>query len=424
MNKIKPWLKILLLCCFLSVGNVSETQAQLKVGASETAGSVSGFVQKAEAWVQTQVNTAAQKVQEFVTGPKVQAAIEKYRAIKEDITATVTDLNDAYSDTMDSVSGAQSHIGAIQEGFGEMEEEMMEEYNNIKESQVGSAADLTIQLNDINKQLEDRKTVVSEELAAKAQAAQDNYDIMQSMLGATSDEADKAVLTSEMSALEEEISGYNASLESLSGDDADSYLSEDSEYQSLLTQKQDIEAQLAALGAAGAELALGAAEKWLNQSDAQKQEEYNKVIADNFLKKGEPNTAENIERVAKYRRKVFKEDVEHVLYSSIALKLQLDDDLERLTTKQKNVAAADYKMTAGNMMVEQKIEDIKILYNYTSLMIADLRLKTSQNMLNQDYRLKNYDKNPAALNLDNYIFTKDDIPSDEGKKSFLDKVAQ
>ena len=116
--------------------------------------------------------------------------------------------------------------------------------------------------------------------------------------------------------------------------------------------------------------------------------------------------------------------MEHVLYSSIALKLQLDDDLERLTTKQKNVAAADYKMTAGNMMVEQKIEDIKILYNYTSLMIADLRLKTSQNMLNQDYRLKNYDKNPAALNLDNYIFTKDDIPSDEGKKSFLDKVAQ
>ena len=43
-------------------------------------------------------------------------------------------------------------------------------------------------------------------------------------------------------------------------------------------------------------------------------------------------------------------------------------------------------------------------------------------MLNQDHRLKNYDKNPAALNLDNYIFTKDDIPSDEGKESFLDSV--
>lgn len=55
-------------------------------------------------------------------------------------------------------------------------------------------------------------------------------------------------------------------------------------------------------------------------------------------------------------------------------------------------------------------------------MLADIRLKTAQDMMMQDYRLKNYDKNPASLNLDNYVFTEDDIKTDEGRTSFLSKV--
>ena len=86
------------------------------------------------------------------------------------------------------------------------------------------------------------------------------------------------------------------------------------------------------------------------------------------------------------------------------------------------MASVDYKITAVNLLIDQRIEDINILYNYTNLMIADLRLKTSQNMFRQDYRLKTYGKDPAVLNLDNYIFTKEDVPTDEGQTSFLDSV--
>ena len=51
-----------------------------------------------------------------------------------------------------------------------------------------------------------------------------------------------------------------------------------------------------------------------------------------------------------------------------------------------------------------------------------MKLKTALNMLNQDYRVKDYEKDPANLNLDNYVFTEDDVTSDEGEKGFLDGV--
>ena len=86
------------------------------------------------------------------------------------------------------------------------------------------------------------------------------------------------------------------------------------------------------------------------------------------------------------------------------------------------MAAVDGKLTSANLLIEQRIEDINILYKYTNLLIADMRLKTSLNVRNQKYRLENYDKDPAVLNLDNYIFTADDVPTDAKEKSFLDGV--
>ena len=419
-NKVKK--TMLIIGCFFVIGGMQNVQAQLKTGASETAGAVMSNIQKAEEWVQNQVNTASQKIQELVTGPKIQAAVEKIRALKEDITAAATEIKDTYDDVSESVDTVSDNINETVSGINEQADQITDEVDKVKETDAGTAASLTMQLTEINQQIEDRKTAVSEELSAKAQTAQDNYNMMQAMYEATEDEADKSVISSEMETLTKEMEEYNTLLEQIKDDGGEDYLNSDSEYQALIAQREDIEAQLGDIGASAADFAATAIGDFLSKSDAEKQEEYNSVISENFLKKGEANTAQNVARIMKHRQEVFKEDVAHALYTAIKLKLQLDSDLERITTKQENMAAADYKMTAGNMLVEQRIEDIKILYNYTNLLIADLRLKTSQNMLNQDHRLKNYDKNPASLNLDNYIFTEDDIPSDEGKESFLDSV--
>ncbi len=426
-NKVKKI--VIIIGCFFVIGNTQDALAQIKFGTSETAGAIMSNIQKAEEWVQNQVNTASQKMQELITGPKIQAAIEKIRALKESITAAANEIKDAYDDVSGSIDAVSDNINETVAGINEQADQITGEVDNItsevdnlKQTDVGTAANLTMQLADINQQIEDRKTAISEEVAAKAQAAQDNYATLQAMYDAAEDEADKAVISSELETLTGEMEEYNTLLEQFENNQGDDYLNSDSEYQALIAQRDDIEAQLGDISVAAADFAATTIKSLLSKNDAEKQEEYNKVITENFLKQDEANTAENVARIMKHRREVFKEDIAHVLYTAIKLKLQLDEDLERITTKQENMAAADYKMTAGNMLVEQRIEDIKILYNYTNLLIADLRLKTSQNMLNQDHRLKNYDKNPAALNLDNYIFTEDDIPSDEGEKSFLDSV--
>lgn len=399
---------IFAIVCFFTIGGICTAQAQIKFGTSETASAIMSNIQKAEEWVQNQVNTASQKMQELITGPKIQAAAEKVRALKESITSAANTIQDTYDDISDSVDTVSEDVSGVNDSV-----------DDVKQTDTISTANLTVQLNNINQQIEDYKTSVLEEMSAKIQATQDNYAVLQAMYDASEDEADKALLAAEMSSLQEEIDSYNALLSQIENDGGEEYLSGDSEYQDLLSQRDDIENQLKETAA---ESTSSFFQNMFSKTDAEKQEEYNEVINNNFLQEGEVNTVENIARITQYRRDVFKKDIAYVLYTAMKLKLQLDEDLERIETKQENMAAADYKMTAGNLLVEQRIEDIKILYNYTNLLIADLRLKTSQNMLNQDYRLKNYDKNPAALNLDNYIFTEDDIPSDEGQESFLDSV--
>ena len=96
-----------------------------------------------------------------------------------------------------------------------------------------------------------------------------------------------------------------------------------------------------------------------------------------------------------------------------------DDESHRINT---NMSGADMQISALGMQTQQTIQDIEILHKYNKLKIVDLKLKTALNMLNQDYRVKDYEKDPASLNLDNYVFTEDDVTSDEGEKGFLDGV--
>ena len=156
--------------------------------------------------------------------------------------------------------------------------------------------------------------------------------------------------------------------------------------------------------------------------DKQKNAEYNAMIAENFLLPDEVENDANVKRVLNHRNQVLISDIKNAFLSAAEQKNGFDEDIERLTRKKDNMAAVDGKLTSANLLIEQRIEDINILYKYTNLLIADMRLKTSLNVRNQKYRLENYDKDPAVLNLDNYIFTADDVPTDAKEKSFLDGV--
>ena len=406
---------LLTCCCFFAVAAAEIARAQTKIDVGTLSNTILKTIGNTEESVGEATKTAGEKAQELLIGPVENAKFEKIKALKEDITKAQSTIQDKYEEVSEDVENAASDIN-------ETAADINKTADQIENSSLKSTADLGKQLNDVNQQIENYQTAASEELTAKAKAANDNYAALQAIYDAAENEDDKAAISAQMSALTEEIDGYNTTLEQFENGEVEDYFKDDEEYQSLLAQRNDINAQLKDIGAAAAGLALTSISNLLSKTDEEKQEEYTGVILKNFLQKDEPNTPENVSRVMNYRREVFKQDVAHALYTAISLKLKLDEELKSIKTKQKNMAAADYKMTAGNLLVEQRIDDIKILYNYTNLLIAEMRLKTSQNMLNQDQRLKNYDKDPAVLNLDNYVFTEDDIPSDEGKRSFLDDV--
>ena len=212
---------------------------------------------------------------------------------------------------------------------------------------------------------------------------------------------------------------YTAQAEQFEKDE-DSFLKDDETYQKLLEEKKQLEKQLAEFSIdTGKEFFQTALAPMLKKSPEEKTTEYNAMIKENFLLPDEPENEPNVKRIRTHREEVLTADVKNAFITATQSKLHFDDDIERLERKKDNIAAVDAKLTAGNLLIEQRIEDIKILYNYTNLIIADMRLKTSLNIRNQKYRLLNYDKDPAKLNLDNYVFTVKDMPTDEDKTGIL-----
>lgn len=404
-------IKVVIFALFMSVLS-SNAQASLKTDISAFAGRVSSTINNTVENIKIKINTAAQKVQEWYTGSKIKSTIETVKALKEDVLTAASTVQDEYQETMDN-------FDEIGDSATDAYEREMEDFQN---SQTGQTVELSQQLDDVNKQIDARKEVLLAEVNAKNEAAQENLAILQSMYETTTDEDGKAQLASQIESVQNEISQYGEYSKQIEEGKGE-YLEQDSEYSKLQAKKEELAMQLAELSAdVGSDALDKFGDAFTNQSDAERSEEYNKVISENFLLREEAETAENVARITQHRQEVLIKDIAHAFYAAATLKLQLDADLERVERKKDNMASVDYKITAVNLLIDQRIEDINILYNYTNLMIADLRLKTSQNMFRQDYRLKTYGKDPAVLNLDNYIFTKEDVPTDEGQTSFLDSV--
>lgn len=404
-------IKVVIFALFMSVLS-SNAQASLKTDISAFAGRVSSTINNTVENIKVKINTAAQKVQEWYTGSKIKSTIETVKALKEDVLTAASTVQDEYQETMDN-------FDEIGDSATDAYEREMEDFQN---SQTGQTVELSQQLDDVNKQIDARKEVLLAEVNAKNEAAQENLAILQSMYETTTDEDGKAQLASQIESVQNEISQYGEYSKQIEEGKGE-YLEQDSEYSKLQAEKEELVMQLAELSAdVGSDALDKFGDAFTNQSDAERSEEYNKVISENFLLREEAETAESVARITQHRQEVLIKDIAHAFYAAATLKLQLDADLERVERKKDNMASVDYKITAVNLLIDQRIEDINILYNYTNLMIADLRLKTSQNMFRQDYRLKTYGKDPAVLNLDNYIFTKEDVPTDEGQTSFLDSV--
>lgn len=403
---------ILLLLALTCVG--PQARAGLKVDVAATAGKVVSVVEETAEKASTVVNTVAGKVQEFYTGANT--AFESVKALKEDVAAAASSVQDTYENTQKKIDEVTGTVEGLKDKAVKTYEEQVE---GLTGSDAGQVSQITKQLTDKEKEIEDYKKNAETQLLANQQSAATNLKILQQMYDEATDEDVRNVIGTQITFAELDLQNYVNQAEQFEKDE-DSFLQDDEEYQKLVEEKKLLEKQLAEFGIdTGKKFFQTSLASMLKKSPEEKTTEYNAMIKENFLLPDEPENEPNVKRIRTHREEVLTADVKNAFITAAQLKLNFDDDLERLQRKKDNIAAVDAKLTAGNLLIEQRIEDIKILYNYTNLIIADMRLKTSLNIRNQKYRLLNYDKDPAKLNLDNYVFTVKDVPTDEDKTGIL-----
>lgn len=340
------------------------------------------------------------------TGQRAKTLYEKGKMLKESV-----------AETLDSTVP----------GYGDEEEEKSyeDEYAQAEEQLDSLPSSLNVKQQEAEYKMENRRGALYQEAAGKKQAAEGNIENLEQLYEQAQDSQTKATIASKISEYENEIEEFDSQMTDLESDNSQ-ILQADESYQEASKEKQEASENLknvfdTAQSKFG-DLNVGDIESLKSMSAEDKSTEYNKVIKDNFLLAGEAENAQTTARVKKKRTQDLIKAMVKAFVTGAKFKnayVQKQDKSDQIET---NVVGADQQLSSIGMTIEQTVQEIRLLQDYNKLMLADIRLKTAQDMMMQDYRLKNYDKNPASLNLDNYVFTEDDIKTDEGRTSFLSKV--
>lgn len=308
---------------------------------------------------------------------------------------------------------------------GEDDASYEEEYAAAEEELAGTQNELETQNENVEADIEERKEALTEEYTGKKETAEQNLVILNQMLAEAEDDNTKAAIEAEIAELEGMLNGYNEAIEDLASENSE-ILENDDKFQELLNQKEQLETQISELvsgvNSLSSKLGLSNIQNMLKKDNATRQAEYNEVITKYFLTEDEPEISEKVDPKVKKRYDDLIDVMADAIVMAAEIKNTYDKQDEESHRIKDNMAGADMQVSALGMQTQQTIQDIEILHKYNKMVIVDLKLKTALNMLNQDYRPKNYDKDPASLNLDNYIFDDDDIPSDDGEKGFLDGI--
>ncbi|MBE6451004.1 MAG: hypothetical protein E7016_03455 [Alphaproteobacteria bacterium] len=341
------------------------------------------------------------------TGQRVKTLYEKGKMLKEKI-----------SDTIDSVKVMYDEVAGKVESFEEQFSQAQEQLDKLPTS-------LNIKGEEAEFAMQSRKDALYEEVMGKKQAAEGNLAVLEALFEQAEDSETKSTIINEITALENEMAEYEEQIADLESKNS-KILASDVTYQAANKLKEEAKKQLGnVLDAAKSKfgnLSLSDIQGMKSMSPETKTAEYNKIIKDNFLLVDEPENAQSVTRVKNKRTEDLVDAIAKAFVAGAKFKnayIQKQDDSDRIET---NVMGADQQLSSIGMMIEQMIQEIRLLQDYNKLVLVNMRLKTAKDMLTQDYRLKNYDKDPASLNLDNYVFTEKDITTDEGKKSFLNNI--
>lgn len=322
-----------------------------------------------------------------------------------------------------AIETVKSHIPGYgdEEGSATYEEQLAQAEENL----ANTPSKLKTESKGLDVSMEDRKNALYTQAAGKKQAAEENINVLKEMLGNGADPETEKIFASVIDENEEHAEQYQNEMNDLESSDSQ-ILKSDAAYQQLNQAKDAVTGKLSSAyenaKSKFGNLSLDSLNGMLQTSPANRTAEYNEVIEENFLLPDEINDAKPISRVVKNRTNNLIDSMAEAFVAAVKFKNGADASEDNSYQIQDNIMGADQQVSTIGMAIEQKIQETKLLHEYNKLVLASMKLKTALNMKNQDYRIKNYEKDPAVLNLDNYVFTEEDIVSDEGKKSFLDNV--
>ena len=398
----------LLLVMFLSLSGKSFAGLKMDISASVSRVVDTGGDAGESAGVTTDVVANLKEVEQSGIGPKVLAEKAKMLGNKEDV--------------MDKLSSTVPGYG--EETFASKDydidiEQAQDQFDN-------TPSQLKVKVKEADTAMQERRDALYQVALGKKQEAEKNIENLEALYEQAGDSQTKSEIVNEISEYEKMIEQYEADLADLESENSQ-ILQSDEVYQEALNEKETANAKLAeakksSTSKFGENFSLKDVGAMKAMSPQDKTAEYNKVIKENFLLVDEPEDAKGVTRVKKKRAEDLVDAIAKAIVISAKFKnsyVQKQEDRDRAAT---NMMGADYQVSSIGMAVEQNIQEVELLQDYNKLLLANMRVKTARDMVSQDYRLKNYEKDPASLNLDNYTFTDKDITSDAGEKDFLSNV--
>ena len=385
------------------------------------------FVAEAFAGLKMDILSLVERIGVFATGIAENAGVVTDGvAMTKEVIARGEKAKAFFEKKKLQIESVVDKLNSVKPGYeGEDDTSYEEELEGAESELAGTQNELVSQNEDVTAEMNERKEALTEEYAGKQKAASQNLDILNTMLADAEDEETKAAIQAEIDELTVQQSEYEAALADLGSENSE-ILGNDTQFQDLANKKEQLQTQISELVSGvenlSSKFGLSNIQGMLKKDDKTRSAEYNEVITNYFLTEEEAEISKNVDVKIKKRY----EDLIEVMAEAVVMAAEIkntfdkqDDESHRINT---NMSGADMQISALGMQTQQTIQDIEILHKYNKLKIVDLKLKTALNMLNQDYRVKDYEKDPASLNLDNYVFTEDDVTSDEGEKGFLDGV--
>ncbi len=351
-------------------------------------------------------DVAAMGKEVYQKGTEAKALFEKAKLKIQNAVETVKSHIPGYGDDEDATS--------YEEQLAQAEENLANTPNKLKNESRG-----------LDAEMHDRKDALYTEAAGKKQAAEENINVLQAMLSDGTPPETESIFYSVIDENKKHVQHYQEEMDDIESSDSQ-ILKSDVSYQALSSAKETVTGKLEdayknaqnKFGSLDASSITG----MLTQSPENRTAQYNKILKDNFLLVDEVEDAEPVARVKKHRMNELINAMAKAFVAAVKFKNAADSSEDNTYKIQDNIMGADQQVSTIGMAIEQKIQETKLLHDYNKLILANMKLKTALNMNNQGYKLKNYDKNPAVLNLDNYVFTEDDVASDANEKSFLDGV--